>query len=546
MATKTESILALLNQIRNDQQLVLPDIQRDFVWRRDQIRLLLDSVMRGYPFGSLLLWQTRFLEVPYREFVIDYVPAMIFVPKTKSKGTPLRMVLDGQQRLQSLYIALYGTHDKHRLYFNVTSGPGTDPEADDPDDGLTLSYRFEFWRDDDTNRPRRLLPVGEMIGWPARHEDQMIEKAIESIGLQGDEASRARRNMRLIRSVMSQSDLVPVETIDESAPDEASARMIDEILEIFVRVNTGGTRLNRSDLMFSLLKSKWKGARLAFDEVVQTVEARTPLGIDKDFVIRGLLAVADAPVRYAVETVQNYWPKMEAAYETFSRALRNAVDFCRSPDVGILSSSLLRPVATLFPVVYYLYQQPNCSLPDADRQALRSFLYFALFSGYVKSEARIRYLRDELRKNKGKPFPLDALLKIIAKTQRHYHVSTTAEMLKENPRLALNVAQPAVAKETLSWQEEPQIDHIFPQSVFRPRYGDIVDDIANLAYLGRLRNIRKNDEMPADYFSKISDDELRDNFLIPDRALLQEARFEEFLQVRSDRLLERVKTFLGR
>ena len=69
MASKTESIMSLLNQIRNDQQLVLPDIQRDFVWSMEQIRLLMDSVMREYPFGSLLFWQTRFLEVPYREFV---------------------------------------------------------------------------------------------------------------------------------------------------------------------------------------------------------------------------------------------------------------------------------------------------------------------------------------------------------------------------------------------------------------------------------------------------------------------------------------------
>ncbi len=88
MATKTESILSLLNQIRNDQQLVLPDLQRDFVWSRDQIRLLMDSIMRGYPFGSLLFWQTRFLEVPYREFVTDFHAGIVFVPKSKPAGRP--------------------------------------------------------------------------------------------------------------------------------------------------------------------------------------------------------------------------------------------------------------------------------------------------------------------------------------------------------------------------------------------------------------------------------------------------------------------------
>jgi len=258
MATKTDSILSLLNEIRNDQQLVLPDIQRDFVWSRDQIRLLMDSIMREYPFGSLLFWQTRFLEVPYREFVSDFQPGSTFATKTKPAGAPLRMVLDGQQRMQSLYLAVYGTHDHRRLYFNVTSGPGASP---DDDDDLMVPYRFEFWRDDDTNRPKRLIRVSDIVTWPGRYEDKQIDEVIGSISLTDDEAKRARSNMRLLRRIVMQSDLVPVETIDESAPEAASARTIDEILEIFVRVNTGGTRLSRSDLMFSLLKSKWRGAR---------------------------------------------------------------------------------------------------------------------------------------------------------------------------------------------------------------------------------------------------------------------------------------------
>ena len=90
MATKTESIQSLLTQIRNDRQLVLPDLQRDFVWSRESIRLLMDSLMRGYPFGSLLFWQTRFLSVPYRDFVTDFLPGMVFVPKDKAAGVPLR------------------------------------------------------------------------------------------------------------------------------------------------------------------------------------------------------------------------------------------------------------------------------------------------------------------------------------------------------------------------------------------------------------------------------------------------------------------------
>ena len=545
MATKTESILSLLNQIRNDQQLVLPDLQRDFVWSRDQIRLLMDSIMRGYPFGSLLFWQTRFLEVPYRDFVTDFYSGIVFVPKNKPAGTPLRMVLDGQQRLQSLYIAIYGSHDKRRLYFNVSSGPGTAQDSEDAQDDVTAAYRFEFWQEHDTNRPKRLVLVSDLVSWPLRYEDQNIERVIESIPLTGEIASQARRNIRLLRSVVNQGDLVPVETIDENAPDAAAARTIDEILDIFVRVNTGGTKLSRSDLMFSLLKTKWPNTRVTFDALAKAIEHKGPAGIDKDFIIRGLLSVADSPISFDVQNVQKHWEAMQKVFDQFSLAVRSAIDFCRSPDVGLLSSSML-PSMTLYPVIYYLFHFKNASVPDSERRPLRAALYFLLFNSFVKSEARIRYLRDELKKHKGGVFPLDGILKVISTRQVHHNISTTLEMLNQNPRLALNIAQPSAAKETLSWQESPEVDHIFPQSVLRPKYGDLVDDIGNFSYLGKLRNIRKSAEMPVEYFKDMPDDELRNNHLITDRSLLTEDNFESFVKARRELILANVTAFLGR
>lgn len=546
MATKTESIMSLLNQIRNDQQLVLPDLQRDFVWSRDQIRLLMDSVMREYPFGSLLLWQTRFLEVPYREFVQDYHPGNTFIPKVKKAGVPLRMVLDGQQRLQSLFIAVYGSHDRRRLYFNITSGPGASTDGDASEDGVPTSYRFEFWQESDSNRPKRVVPVAEIVTWPARFEDAQIEKLISDIALKDDDAARARRNLRLLRQVMSRSDLVPVETIDDEAPDSDSARKIDEILEIFVRVNTGGTRLSRSDLMFSFLKSKWGGARVAFDDLVRSVEKTSPLGIDKDFIIRGLLMVTDSPVSYDVDNVQRHWAQLEPAFEQFGKALQSTVDFIRSPDVGIHSKTLVHPLSTLYPLIYYLYHCKNGSVPDTERGALKSALYFLLFNNFVRSEARIRYLRDEIKKHKGKGFPVDGVLKVVENRQKYHSLITSDVMLDGYEKLSLNIVQRTVCRETVSWQESPEVDHIFPQSVFRPKFGDLVDNIGNLAFLGKLRNIRKSADMPANYFKDETDETLRDNFLIADRSLLCPEKFEEFVAQRRSLIVERIRAELGR
>jgi hypothetical protein len=85
---------------------------------------------------------------------------------------------------------------------------------------------------------------------------------------------------------------------------------------------------------------------------------------------------------------------------------------------------------------------------------------------------------------------------------------TTVEMLNLNPRLALSIVQPGLAAD-LSWQVAAEVDHIFPQSTDRARFPDLVDDTGNLAYLGKLRNIGKNNQSPWAYFKDISEEETR-------------------------------------
>lgn len=546
MSSRTLSVMHLLNQV-GDREIVLPDLQRDFVWGADQIRLLFDSMMQGYPFGSLLLWETRFVEVPFRDFVLDFKPGMTFAPKTKREGEPKRMVLDGQQRLQSLYLGIKGTHDGKHLYFNVTSGPGQKDEQDRGEH--QWKYRFEFWRDDEqANRGKRLIRVADIVAWSPRSEDAEIRRTIQSIPLEGEEADRAAANMRRLRSIVTQADLVAVETIDEEVSHKDQARGINEILDIFVRVNSGGTKLKRSDLMFSLIKSKWTGARHSFDDLLASSDPGHVLGIDKDFLIRGLLVVADVPISFQVENIERHWDAIQPKFDAFSDALKSAIDFCQEPEVGIRSASLLDPASTLFPLIYYLSHQKNASVPDGQRSSLRSMIYFLLFNGFLRGtspEARLRHLREVLKGAGSGPVPLDDLLGVIRDRQRAHSIQTTADMLNWNVRLALNIVQPGVCRTSLSWQVRAEVDHIFPQASYRARFPALVDDIGNFAFLGKLRNIRKSDSPPWEYFADLTDEELDRDYLV-DRSLLKDDKFEEFVQVRRERILKTVAGFLGR
>jgi hypothetical protein len=545
MASQVKSIAALINEIKTGD-LALPDLQRDFVWNEGQIRTLLDSIMRDYPFGSLLFWNTQFLEVVYREFTSAFVQGQNFQTAVKSPGQKKRMVLDGQQRLQSLYLAFAGTYNGRRLYFNITSGPDSKAPADDED--LGRNYRFEFWRDDETSRPKRLIRVADVIGWADRYEDDEIDEVVKAVPLVTEEATLGRRNLRLLRRVFTR-DLVPITVIDEDVIKADQAKTINEILDIFDRVNSGGTRLSRSELMFSLIKTKWVHAREHFDKL-QSATDKLGLGeIDKDFVIRGLLTVSDVPTAFDVAVIEKHWQVIEPNFPAFSVALRTAIDFCRSPDVRILSSSLLHPIGTLFPIIYFLSRQKNGSVPDSERLKLRTLIYFLLINGFLggrSPEARIRYLREVLQANPGSTLPLDQLLNEVARRQRNHAITTTLETLEWNPRITLNIAQPTAAQDTLSWQEKAEVDHIFPQAVYRPIFGNLVDNIGNCAYLGKLRNIRKSDEEPASYFKDTKDSDLKQHFLIEDRSMLTRERFEEFIERRRAMLLEVVRDFLGR
>ena len=132
------SIFELVNEI-DDEDIVLPAIQRDFVWDEDRIELLLDSMFRGYPVGIVLLWET-YQQIQFRPFGRHHVPGGIYQFEENKKNRRIKLVLDGQQRLSSIYVALKGTFNGRKLYYDVLSGR-------DSDDHSEVKYHFRFAED---------------------------------------------------------------------------------------------------------------------------------------------------------------------------------------------------------------------------------------------------------------------------------------------------------------------------------------------------------------------------------------------------------------
>jgi uncharacterized protein with ParB-like and HNH nuclease domain len=114
------SIFQIINEINNGE-IVLPAIQRDFVWDEDGITKLFDSLFRGYQVGIVLLWET-YQSIQFRPFVRDFTPGLIHHFDENKPGKRIKLVLDGQQRLSSIYVALHGTFNGKRPYLDILSG----------------------------------------------------------------------------------------------------------------------------------------------------------------------------------------------------------------------------------------------------------------------------------------------------------------------------------------------------------------------------------------------------------------------------------------
>ncbi|HTA84560.1 MAG TPA: DUF262 domain-containing protein, partial [Bacteroidia bacterium] len=148
MKNSKETIRKFVGYLNNEEQdggYWLPKIQRRFVWDEEQIEYLFDSMMREYPIGTLLVWKTK-SSIRRRKFIDTYRKDMSIIDAyILADNKTKMMVLDGQQRLQSLFIGLKGSFEGKELCINILSG-----DLVAPDD---IRYKFEFQKDEDIVPP---------------------------------------------------------------------------------------------------------------------------------------------------------------------------------------------------------------------------------------------------------------------------------------------------------------------------------------------------------------------------------------------------------
>lgn len=357
------TIAQAIERIHRNEYL-LPAFQRDFVWSAEQIEKLFDSLMKGYPISSMLFWKVKggtktdfrfykFLSafIQYHRICNDPIPT--------DNINDFYAVLDGQQRLTSLYIGLCGSYaykdyrkrwdyseynfPTRHLFFNI-SRKYTQEESDrefifsfvdkniSKENDLFIDKSNEKW-----------FRVGKIL---ALHQD--YNYGIDEFAEDNNIDKESKRLLRLLDNVIHTKLNINFYEEDEQKPDKA--------VNIFIRINSGGTALSFSDILMSIAIANCKqmDAKTEIKNLVEHVRSKG-FNISHDFILKSFLYLYHKDVRSLItsfnlgfiELVENNWTRIRDA-------VSNLFDLLRS--FGLTDFTMTSYNAAM-PILYYLYHK---------------------------------------------------------------------------------------------------------------------------------------------------------------------------------------------
>lgn len=556
----------------------MPAIQREFVWRPDQICRLFDSLMRGYPIGSFLFWKVTPENVKkfvFYGFLKDYHQKDAFhLPEVDLPSGQVTAILDGQQRLTSLNIGLRGSHaekiprmwvsspsayPKRFLYLNIANSAS--------DNEMGMEYDFRFLTPD-----RASEDAGEAAHW-FRVSDILEHSDATDIFdylLTHDLSSNkgAFKTLSRLHAVATSEPVINY--FEETAQD------LDKVLNIFIRVNSGGTVLSYSDLLLSIATAQWKelDAREAVHGLVDELnETGQGFGFNKDIVLKAGLMLSD--IQSVAFRVTNFntdnMTLLEQNWSRISNALRVGVRLLA--DFGF-SSSTLRADSVLIPLAYYLNKIEagehylTSQLHSEDRERVRGWIVRSLVkSGIWGSglDTLLLALRTAIRESDQPGFPLTALEAAMISRGKSLRfeddeIEDLAGMTFNDRRVfpVLSLLYPG-----MNFKHEFHVDHIYPRALFTKRslletglnevqiesINDKVNRLPNLQLLEGPVNTSKSAKAPMRWLREHFPDEAARDYYRARHDLGDVSEtldgFEDFFEARKVRIASRLRKMLG-
>lgn len=417
------TISSAIRNIENNHYL-LPAIQREFSWDHEKIEWLFDSIMQDYPISSFLFWRVEGntkTNYKFYQFIKDYRERY----QTHNTEIPtgnhndFTAVLDGQQRLTSLYIGLRGSYafriprlheeDSERVYPTRHLYLNIDKPLENEEDGRHYEFKFLTNSDYEAN-VQKWVKVSEIYNLSDNYE---FNKYLSSNNLSTEYAQKA---LSKLHGVIHNKAIINFFLETEQSLDKA--------LNIFIRINSGGEPLNFSDLIMSIAVANWekRDARKAIHALVDNIRDKG-FTISKDFILKTFLYLHSKDIKFKVANFsKENAVKFESEWEKIRDSILSTFDLIRS--FGFTDSTLTSKNA-LIPIVYYIYHRniyenfhSKVSYAE-DRNLIKKWLHIVLIkrifggtSDSVLTQIRKTYT-TEISKNylefEFSEFPIDSI-----------------------------------------------------------------------------------------------------------------------------------------
>ena len=550
-----------------DKEIVLPVIQRRLVWAEEKMELLFDSLLKGNSFGSVICIEEEKDRKPlfaFREFSRDgnNVASMEieFLPKTQL------FVIDGQQRLQSFYIGLVGSYNGKRMYFDLYS------------DYIEDEYDFKFAVKAEnlpkTNKERIDSTIGDCLWYPVddlfvrlsdtNEEDQVAEEITKKYSVESEgKIKHIVRNIRVFHRGVFTTDSIGISKVSVNKsknPVENRQR----IVELFRRLNDGGTKLSSYDLAASM----FKGFDYKMEQFLDTVVTESSdVGINQDVLIKLLLILHDKPSNEISNLTDEDAEFAVSHCERIQAALKALKSFLiASSNYNWFSAAKNRSAIPLYFLTYHIfYSQTKTDdlgkmfekfdTTDKNFHSMAVWLRLSLLNkvfsrgcGWIPYKTGIRKLHAVMQRNRGADFPQKEMCDVY----RHHPLDFSDSITESKVSLfdheylfyLIYNGQPSIRSE--------DIDHIHPQSLLWDKGidGAKINGIGNLQLLdsGTNRGAKSNKEL-SEWIENGIDPLNRQEYLkrhvIPiDAQLWKTENFENFFQERLRLIAEKINNFL--
>lgn len=582
----------------NNRDFLLPAIQRKFVWSSHQICVLFDSIMRDYPINTFIFWEITNPDIKkdykFYEFLRYYCqrfneenPHVV----TTSSFKDFNAIIDGQQRLTSLYIGLCSTYaykqprvwwpntpddsllPPRKLYIDLKQPTVTE------DDEALMYYNFKFLTDEqyvssqkNPQNPHHWYCLHHILNLPHRQnlDDILLDIVIpQLIDMKLDNNDFARETLlKLYTAIRIQKTIQFFKEKSQS---------IDYVLDVFIRTNSGGTKLDFANLLLSIAVAHWEGDfRNELDNLISEIHQSVNMGfyIERDWILKTCLMLINADVRFKVQNFKaEQVRKIQLHWADIKECIKASFIFVRRS--GINPQSLISKNAVI-PICYYLFNHKINGTPlfhlindknhtNHHRTDMRQWLYIVLLKGIFggQADAILISMRDVLQNHiNDTSFPLSAIIDRYKATNKDLRIDEeyiesllNIQYGEGRCRAVLHLLFPGINPNSLY-----HIDHLHPKSEFSVqnlrRHTFLTDDaellefyknsthwnsIANLHLLDDYQNTAKSNKTLNEWINDKMTTINRDTLLVSENTSLHFTHFKDFYMDRRAKLKTRLQ-----